>query len=175
MAGDWEDVRRQAHTLKGLAASLGATELQPRAAALEFAAQAHDIVGTRNNLATTLECLVPLLSALRLHYGMEDPVVAAPYGERRETRDVEQPSMAARVEFADWLRRFRSLLQQADVEAKELWRSRPAEIDAQLPLNVVHRISLALENFEFDAALRLLPENPKVQDARLDKRAPNSS
>ncbi len=158
LAGDWEDVRRQAHTLKGLAASLGATELQPRAAALEFAAQAHDVVGTRNNLATTLEFLVPLLAALRLHYRMEDPVVAAPYGD--VARHAKSSGLdAARVDVTDWLRRFRSLLQEADVEGRELWRSRPSEIDAQLPLNVVQRISLALENFEFDAALSLLPEN----------------
>ncbi len=66
--------------------------------------------------------------------------------------------MAGVPSSPNWLRRFRSLLQQADVEAKELWESRPKAIEAQLPLNVVQRISLALENFEFDAALRLLPE-----------------
>ena len=50
-AGHWEDAAREAHTLKGLAGSLGANEVQPWAAALENAARAHDIAAARSNLA----------------------------------------------------------------------------------------------------------------------------
>ena len=39
-ASRWDDAAREAHTLKGLAGSLGANELQPQAAALESAARA---------------------------------------------------------------------------------------------------------------------------------------
>ncbi len=156
LAGNWDDAARHAHTLKGLAASLGANELQPRASALELAAQAHDIVGARNNLATTLDCLAPLVSALRLHYGIED--IAGPQAKIGMTHTSSGTADRAAAEFADWLRRLRALLQQADVEAKELWDSRGVQIEARLPSHVAHRVSLALENFDFDAALRLLPE-----------------
>src|SRR5439155_20471167 len=50
-AGRWEDAAREAHTLKGLAGSLGANEVQPWAAALENAARAHDVAASRSNLA----------------------------------------------------------------------------------------------------------------------------
>src|SRR4029453_11021016 len=52
-AGDWEDAARGAHTLKGLAASLGMVEIWPRAEALEMAARTRDIGQSRNHLART--------------------------------------------------------------------------------------------------------------------------
>ena len=64
---------------------------------------------------------------------------------------------------SDWLARFRGLLQEGDVEAKDLWVSRQEEIAARLPFHVVQRISLALNDFEFDTALGLLPENSADQ------------
>jgi hypothetical protein len=60
------------------------------------------------------------------------------------------------------------LLQQGDVEAKELWESRHDEIAARLPFHVVQRISLALNDFEFDTALGLLPENSAEERPALD-------
>jgi len=42
------------------------------------------------------------------------------------------------------------------------------EIEARLPSHVVHRISVALDNFDFDAALRLLPENSTVHGLKPD-------
>ena len=96
-AGNWDDAARQAHTLKGLAASLGAIELQPRAAALELAARARDMTQARDNLAQTIERLAPLLSALRLHYGVDDVVdsqvrIGACCKPRQTARRVRPPS-----------------------------------------------------------------------------------
>ena len=158
--GDWEGAAREAHTLKGLAASLGASELQPRAGALELAARAHDLVQSHNHLAKTAECLAPLVSALRLHFGIDELPRQKARSDGMEHFAVEAAQSA--IAFAAWLRRFRDLLREADVEARELWASRPEEVEAQLPPHVVQRISLALENFEFDAALRLLPESPII-------------
>jgi len=159
--GAWDELMRQAHTLKGLASSLGAQELQPRAGALELAVRARDILETRNSLATTVESLMPLLSALQLHYGVDElPDPQAKAGGMMPASSGSADGRAS--EFADWLHRFRDLLQQADVEAKELWEARPAEIEARLPSHVVHRIWLALESFDFDAALRLLPDDLAV-------------
>ena len=169
-AGNWEDVTREAHTLKGLAASLGATELQPRAAALEQASRAHDIAEARNNLSRTGERLAPLVSAVRVHYGVQDGANPRSGSGTAHASPVEAD--ATMTEFANWLRRFRELLQQADVESKELWESKRDQIEAHLPMHVVQRISLALENFEFDAALRLLPDGPADQVAVGDSGLP---
>jgi HPt (histidine-containing phosphotransfer) domain-containing protein len=173
-AGNWEDAVRQAHTLKGLAASLGAIDLQPRAAALEHAARAHDMTRSRDNLAHAIECLAPLLSALRRHYAVDEGADAQARIGRTPQASADGPA-GSNAELAAWRRRFRDLLQQADVEARELWASRPGEIDAWLPSHVAHRITQALENFEFDAALGLLPEDPARPGPDPEGGAPASS
>ncbi len=154
-AGRWDDAARHAHTLRGLAASIGANEVLPWAAALENTARAHDIAGARGNLARTSECVTPLVSALRVHFAIEERVdlrfngICATNGALPVT-----DSIAAR---SDWFARFRKLLQEGDVEAKELWESKQEEIARYLPSHLVQRISLALATFEFDTALSLLP------------------
>ena len=161
-AGKWDDATRQAHTLKGLAASLGANELQPCAAALEKAARARDAVEARSSLTRTAEHLAPLVAALRLHFGIDGGLDLQPVGNATSSAPPDGADAdAATARLPDWLPRFRELLQQADVEARELWESNRDEIAACLPFEVVQRISLALENFEFDAAMRMVPESPK--------------
>jgi HPt (histidine-containing phosphotransfer) domain-containing protein len=157
-AGHWEDAAREAHTFKGLAGSLGANQVQPWAAALENAARAHDIAAARSNLAKTCECLAPLVSALRVHFGLEDSADPRS-GGINATNAAPAGADSAAAAPSDWLARFRGLLQEGDVEAKELWESRQEEIAARLPFHVMQRISLALNDFEFDTALALLPEN----------------
>jgi two-component system sensor histidine kinase/response regulator len=169
-AGHWEDAAREAHTLKGLAGSLGAYEVHPWAAALENAARAHDIAAARSHLARTGECLAPLLSALRIHFGLETsggPRSAGTHVTNAAPAGAD-PAAAAQ---SDWLARFRGLLQEGDVEAKDLWVSRQEEIAARLPFHVVQRISLALNDFEFDTALGLLPESSSDQRPALDSGA----
>ncbi len=169
-AGRWEDAAREAHTLKGLAGSLGAYEVHPRAAALEIAARAHDIAAARSHLARTAECLAPLLSTLRAHFGLETSVDPRSVGTHAPNATPTGADRAAAAP-SDWLARFRGLLQEGDVEAKELWVSRQEEIAARLPFHVVQRISLALNDFEFDTALGLLPESSSDQQPALDSAA----
>ena len=171
IAGNWEDATRQAHTLKGLAASLGAKELQPRAAALEHALRTHDIGEAHNNLATIDERLAPLVSALCVHYAIEDS--ADPQAGNGMVHASLGDADVTTTEFAKWLRRLRDLLLQSDVEAKELWESKRGEIGAHLPLDVMQRVSIALENFEFETALHLLPESPIDDVSEGDSGAPN--
>jgi CheY-like chemotaxis protein len=154
--GRWEEATRQAHTLKGLAASLGATEVRPWAAALENAARIHDGADARSNLARTAECLALLVSALRAHFAGEDGAALRPGTSRAIDA---APAGAAPAAASDWLARLRELLLEGDVEARELWESRQAEIAARLPAHVMQRIAIALENFDFDAALELLPDS----------------
>ena len=152
------------------AGSLGANEIQPWAAALENAARAHDIAASRRNLASTGECLAPLVSALRVHFGLEnsaDPRPGAARATNAALADVE-PGQAAP---SDWLARLRGLLQEGDVEAKQLWESRQEELAGRLPFHVIQRISLALNDFEFDTALGLLPENLADQRPALESGA----
>jgi CheY-like chemotaxis protein len=163
----WEDAAREAHTLKGLAATLGASEVGPRAAALENAARAHDLALARSHLARAGECLEPLVAALRAHFALEDRA-----GTRSGAiRATNTAPAAVPAEAEDWLARFRDLLQAGDIEAKALWESRQDAIPARLPDHVVQRISLALDNFDFDAVLALLADYPADPRPDLDSSA----
>ena len=146
-AGDWDQAMREAHTLKGLAGSLGAKEVQPRAAALEKAVRIHDVVEAQSQLTSTAEHLATLVVALRAHFDRECD----------DSPLTEEPSEHA-TDLAEWLGEFRELLRQGDVEAKALWDARRGRIGDRLPEQVVDRITTSLENFEFDAALRVVSD-----------------
>ncbi len=146
-AGDWDRAMREAHTLKGLAGSLGAIDVQPRAASLEKATRTHDAAETRSNLTHTTERLAPLVAALRTHFELEN--------DDSPHKDAVPGSVS---DPAEWLSSFRDLLQQGDVEARDLWDARPDAVADRLPGPIVHGITRALENFEFDTALRLVSD-----------------
>ncbi|MEO8937811.1 MAG: response regulator [Burkholderiaceae bacterium] len=158
-SGRWEDAVREAHTLKGLAGSLGAADLRLQALALEAATKRSDIVESRARLATTTRHLTGLLAALRANLMIERRA------RIREHLAAGDPRVgpAHPSEFPPWLSHFRDLLEQADLEAKSLWEAKRAEIVDRLPIQVVEQISVAIENFDFDAALRLTPRMPREQ------------
>ena len=53
----------------------------------------------------------------------------------------------------------RVLLGECSVEAIDLWQANKVVFATMLPLQTVHRISVALDHFDFDTALSLLPEH----------------
>jgi two-component system sensor histidine kinase/response regulator len=57
------------------------------------------------------------------------------------------------------LPRFKLLLVECNAEAIELWETSKPDFNRVLPLQTVHRISVALDNFDFDVALALLPKD----------------
>ena len=62
-------------------------------------------------------------------------------------------------QWPDCLPRLRVLLEECSVEAVDLWQANKSAFSSMLPLQTVHRISMALDKFEFDIALNLLPES----------------
>ena len=158
-AGNWEGATRQAHTLKGLCATLGATTVRPLAAGLEQALQAHDMILARQGITEVDVSVTALLIALAAHFAVHDPDGPSRGGVVTSGGTGEGPG-THRAEFSDWLARLREFLRQGDNEARDLWESRQVDILAQLPSELQQRVSKALANFEFDSALRLLPEVP---------------
>lgn len=61
-------------------------------------------------------------------------------------------------QWPDCLPRLRVLLEECSVEAVDLWQANQSAFSGVLPLQTVHRITVALEHFDFDVALTLLPE-----------------
>jgi HPt (histidine-containing phosphotransfer) domain-containing protein len=180
-ASRWDDATREAHTLKGLAGSLGAMEVQPLAATLERAARARDAGAAGDALRRVEASLTPLLATLRARFAVDDrpdepredagpserapadsvPVEraasAAGSGEHGPAGAVSsERADAAVLSSSEWLHELRRLLQEGDVEALDYWAARPAEIAANLPVDAIRRLSVALDSYDYDAALSLL-------------------
>lgn len=58
----------------------------------------------------------------------------------------------------DCLPQFRKLLEECNVEAADFWLANKPAFASLLPVQTVRRISVALDNFDFDIALTLLQE-----------------
>ncbi len=151
-AGRWVDAQRAAHTLKGLAATLGADALRRAAAEMETAL-ADD--------AHSQESLSPKLNVLagELHTLVADIEACLPSLTIAASGPVNWP------EVREATRSLQALLADDDVHALDTFREHAAAFRAALgPAEVDLR--RAVESFEFETALELL-RAAIVADARL--------
>jgi two-component system sensor histidine kinase/response regulator len=149
--GQWAEAERLAHTLKGLAGTLGANEVQVLAGDLEAACKDKHgaAVAVLDKLMPSLS---PLLAAL-LEFFAE---------ERTTTESVAENSVTRPDKLPDCLPQLRQLLNEGDGAAIDLWEAHQKEFAQVLSPQQMQRISTALNNFEFDTAQTLLTELPTV-------------
>ena len=153
-AGNQEDALRQAHTLKGLAATLGAHEIRALATALEQCLHEKDLVLTRQQLTDTGVALEALLSEVRVFF-VDSDAMASESGPIATVASPAQSPPSTPLE--QWLPRLKELLASGDTDARTLWDAQKPGIGNQMPKSVVERISAAIEGFDFDGALGELP------------------
>ncbi len=150
-----DEALRVVHTLKGLAATLGAREVRSLATALESAIRdVTDPAQVRHHLAETGDALDALLGAIRLVYGDSDGLPQIGTGAQ-PTSDAD--AGASPIPITEWLPRFKALLASGDTDACTLWETQKSGIGNQLPTHVVERVSAAMEVFDFDGARGELP------------------
>jgi CheY-like chemotaxis protein len=153
-AQEWEQLERLIHTIKGLSGTLGGIALPPLGDAIEAASHAHDVVETTALLPDFSAALCALLEALAA-----TPTDAA----------ASEPTPAdSATDLPEWLPRLRRMLAECDSQAAPLWAEHRTELDATLPPPLSRRISAAVDHFEFDKALALLPPDPTNTPARVD-------
>ena len=122
---------------------------------LEGALQKRDATAAYLKLASTGRAVSALVAALRAHF--PDSSGAKLQAIPTVPNDMAFSGPDGIAEAApDWLPRLRDLLKQGDNEARELWDSKQEEIAGKFPFPLARRISIALQNFEFDVALQLL-------------------
>jgi two-component system sensor histidine kinase/response regulator len=146
-AGRRDDAERFVHTLRGVVASLGARTLPAQALALEQALRAQADAQALAALAVPLQQGLALLhgqiaAALALlDAAMADPSPTAP--------DVGPPAQQLLDEFV-------ALLRDSDGQAPQFLQRHAAALS---PLLAPHQsaVGRALDAFDFDAALALLP------------------
>ena len=136
--GAWADLRRAAHTLQGLAATLGARPLHLAALAVERSAVLTDAVTAGAQLQRVQESLDAVLRA----------VEAALTQTWEAPADSPAPSAPTRLED------LRDLLSQSDSRALDWWQAHRAEA----PLTDAQRqaVDAALSTLDFEAAAAAL-------------------
>ena len=143
-SGDWNTAERLAHTVKGVAGNIGAVEVHSEAGKVESL-----IRGKR-----TLEEVDAQIAILRLTLGQ---LFAA--------LDHVLPCESERVvqKKVDWEQvravcaRLESLFAQSDAEAADIMNENADLISAAFPKHH-RRMNNAVQDFDFDAALRILHE-----------------
>ena len=146
MAGDrWEEQARLAHTLKGIAGTVGALDIEARARSIENALVAQNRPLVETEIPALEQGIQPLIAAIEACL----PPIDRPSGT---------PAAAGIEEL-------RTLLRGGDAEAIECWSRLAPESKTSLPPSVRHRVSRALENFDFDLALILLDHGDDKNNA----------
>jgi len=135
-----------AHTLKGLAASMGADPLRWSAAALEQALHAQaDAQILESLLRDTQQRLHALVAGLRATPGL----IADPARQSSAELTPDQ-----RAQLQDVIQRLQHMLEQDDSDAQSLWDAHAPGLRAVL--QQADALEQAINNFDFDQALSFL-------------------
>jgi signal transduction histidine kinase/DNA-binding response OmpR family regulator/HPt (histidine-containing phosphotransfer) domain-containing protein len=141
---------RLAHTLKGLAASMGAAPLRNLASELEHALHTGaDAPALERLVAHTQQGLQALVSGLRATPGLIADTAAAVPLELSPTEQAEMQVV---------LQRLQQMLEQDDSEAQSLWEDHATGLRAVLQQAAA--LEEAINGFDFEEALRLLQPAP---------------
>ncbi len=152
----WSDAHRMAHTLKGLASTLGALDVVAPAEALEAACKDHHVESATRALALTCAQLAPLLSAVA-HHLAQIPQTVKTVAPKPATH---KPSA-----WSAQLPQLLQLLVDGDSGAIDLWERERQGFAQVLSTQQLHRIDTAFKNFEFDDAQALLTALPAAPTA----------
>jgi signal transduction histidine kinase/CheY-like chemotaxis protein/HPt (histidine-containing phosphotransfer) domain-containing protein len=132
-AGDWPELRRAAHTLQGLAATLGARPLHRIALALERSAAAGDATLSGEQLRDVEAALHTLLQQVQAFLALPAAGGSGAPSAPGDLTELEQ------------------LLAQSDARALDWWAAHRA--DSGLPPGAADELARALQVLDFDAAL----------------------
>ncbi len=141
-AEQWEDVRRAAHTLQGLAGTIGAAEVQSKAKVLESAAQD----GDAGRVLTCWPYLDKILCKLvtDLERWQAQSLVSASKKPGAIARDEVSPHLA--------IARLREFVENNDSQALDYWQEHEALWPECLSPRELRKLGNAMTNCDFDAA-----------------------
>jgi CheY-like chemotaxis protein len=143
----WSDAERHAHTIKGLAGTLGADEVQDLAAALEVACKRREMEDANTTLQALTLTLTPLITALQQHLAHSKTAVTP-----------SKSTSAQPYKIPGCLAQLRQLLSDGDSDAIDLYEQHHQEFVSISSAQWGQRFNTALQNFEFDTAQALLTE-----------------
>ena len=147
-AQDWPTLRREAHTLGGLAGTIGAEPLSRAVRVVELAAAQQQLGEVEAALPAADRQLEQTLAQIHEWLHPVSPWLASQHAPLEPT-DRIGPGAA--------LQRLRELLLASDSEAIDWWQQHRQVLSAVLEPSALRRLTQALQMFNFDDALAALP------------------
>ena len=146
--GDWATLRREAHTLQGLAGTLAVDALRAPAQALEQAAAAHDEARARMLLSEVESRLASLLLALdTVREQIADAPAPPPVAQTLPAHEAAASGPVPEIaELA-------LLLADSDSGAIDWWQRHQSTLAGRVNPVALRELSRAIDRFDFDAAL----------------------
>ncbi|MDR2604388.1 MAG: response regulator [Desulfovibrio sp.] len=142
---DKERLKRGAHTLKGLTATIGSTDVSAAAAAVEKA----QTDGTTATDPSGVDTLLAMLAALERNLAASGVCgIAEPAGAR--------PEAAPPADIGPILDKFKALLREYDGSAADFFAENKAALAGRYPADVCKELERMVRDFEYDEALELL-------------------
>ena len=151
-AGCWDELHRAAHSLQGLAGTIGALPLRERALQLERQALAGDARATAETLCVLEAMLGDLVT--QLDHAMEPATSQMPASEFGELTMTPDEALSG----------LRELLEQSDAQVSDWWHSHRRALRQALPPPVMRSVGLSIQVFDFDAALQVLQTRTSSAD-----------
>ena len=148
---DFHSAERLAHTLKGLAGSIGATELATHAAALEQSCKTENLQQITEIATLTFDALAVVMGGLSGLFGASASPVKAEAKEEPAGGDVASEVAEAR----NIVIKIKGFLEDSDAEAVDLFTQHESLLLKNLSGPTVQDLGQALTRYEFDKALEL--------------------
>ena len=150
-AGDLTGAQRVAHTLKGLAGSIGASALAGESAYLEASFAGGDLGVTRSLAATCFATLAKVQNVLQQAFAAEESKKQTPPQLRATELTAEQRENKTKL-----LQSLESLLREDDAEAAAFFAGQEQEVSLFIPQDLFTSLQSLISRFEFEEALELL-------------------
>jgi two-component system, sensor histidine kinase and response regulator len=155
-ANHWGELHRAAHTLQGLAGTIGAGRLRELALNVEQLSKAQDASATPAALMELQEALRDMVNALE--EGLSP----------RNTDFTHTVTGELGLPPAQALAVLRELLEHSDSEAVDWWQTHRVALQQVLPPPLRRSMGLAIARYDFDHALAALAASTRRQDALSD-------
>jgi len=146
----WDELRRAAHTLHGLARTIGAEGLAELSLSIEQAAAAADGTLTEAGLAPVAEQLAEVVAQIDTAL---DPQAAT---EAEQAPGAQDSAVALAPQQV--IETLRQLLQASDGQALAWWQAHQPLLRQALPAPAGRRLAQAMRELDFDAALAALSQ-----------------
>ena len=147
--GEWENAEKMAHTTKGLAGTLGIKNVPDLMNKLEVACKNKQMKTALETLVEIIPVFTPIMMGLE-HF----------FEEHSDTQKIAVTIIES-GKIPECFPQILTLLNEGDSDVIHLWEHHKMEFTQILSSHVLHLIDVAVQNFEFDDAYKLLADLQK--------------